>query len=211
MKALWVTDRRAVGDDRFASLLSDLAGLPGLAVELRERGSTDRVILGWAVRARAALGHGVRLSVNRRFDLALAAGAAGVHLPADGLPIERVRANTPRGFRIGVSTHSGRDAAAAIDAGADDVVVGPVFETSSKAGMGSPLGPRALAELPPLAAHGASVYAIGGISESNLDELDPWRDRISGVAAIRLFQESSDPRAAALRLSERWAAEEPAS
>lgn len=204
MKALWVTDRETAGDARFAFLLASLSGAPNLSVELREKRAPDREVLEWAKRARAILGPSIPLSVNRRFDLAMAAGADGVHLPSDGLPLARVRANTPRGFRVGVSTHSAREAAAAIEAGADVVVVGPVFETPSKAALGPPLGPGALGDLPPLATHAAEVYAIGGISEENVDRLEPWSDRISGIAAVRLFQEPEDPRAVALRIAGRW-------
>ena len=47
------------------------------------------------------------------------------------------------------------------------------------------------------------VFAIGGVDEERLPELDPYRDRISGVAAIRLFQEAGDPRAVAERIAAR--------
>jgi thiamine-phosphate pyrophosphorylase len=145
----------------------------------------------------------VPLLVNRRFDVALAAGAAGVHLPADGLPMAPVRAHTPRGFRVGVSTHSPEEAAAALDAGADLVVIGPIFDTPSKRRFGPPLGAEALGRLPPRSAHGGEVFAIGGIDEAALDRLEPYRDRLSGIAAIRLFQEAADPRAVADRVSAR--------
>ena len=153
--------------------------------------------------ARQRLGPAVPLSVNRRFDIALAAGADGVHLPADGLPLLRVRAHTPRGFRIGVSTHSADEASDAIEAGAEVVVIGPVFDTPSKRAFGTPLGAAALSDLPPRASHASDVFAIGGISEANLGALEPYRDRISGVAAVRLFQEASGPRAAAERIAAR--------
>jgi thiamine-phosphate pyrophosphorylase len=202
MKALYVTDRGALGEARFFEVLEELRGAP-LAVELRERGADDREILRIAVAARERLGSAVPLSVNRRFDLALAAGADGVHLPADGLPLARVRANAPRGFRIGVSTHSPDEAAAAIEAGADVVVIGPIFDTPSKRTFGPPLGAGALRLLPALETHSSEVLAIGGVGEENLEELEPYRDRISGVAAIRLFQEAASPRAAAERLAAR--------
>jgi thiamine-phosphate pyrophosphorylase len=160
-------------------------------------------VLEWARRCRQLLGQEVPLYVNRRFDIAAAAGADGVHLPADGLPLARVRANTPRGFRVGVSAHSAAEARSAIAGGADLVVIGPIFETPSKLAYGPPLGPEALAGLPPRAEHRTEVYAIGGIAEENVDCLEPYRDRIDGVAAVRLFQESSDPRGAALRLARR--------
>ena len=203
MKALYVTDRKALGDDRFESLLASLAGLPGLHVQLREREASDRESLAWASRAREKLGPDVPLLVNRRFDLALAAAADGVHLPADGLPLARVRANTPRGFRIGVSTHSAEEAVAAIDGGADLVVLGPIFATPSKRDHGAPLGPGVLADLPRLADHETEVFAIGGVDESSIAALDAYRDRITGIAAVRLFQESADPRAAAERIAAR--------
>jgi len=200
MNALYVTDRAAVGDARFREILRSLSGAPGLSVELREKGSTDREAVSWAAEARETLGPAVPVLVNRRFDVALAAGAAGVHLPADGLPLPGVRAHTPRGFRVGVSTHSPEEAAAAIDDGADLVVIGPIFDTPSKRRFGAPLGAEALARLPLRSSHRTEVYAIGGIDEAALDRLAPYRDRIGGIAAIRLFQESADPRAALSRI-----------
>lgn len=202
MKALYVTDREAVGEARFLEVLEALAGAP-VAVELRERTADDREVLRLALAARERLGAEVRLSVNRRFDLALAAGADGVHLPADGLPLPRVRAATPRGFSIGVSTHSVAEATAAIEANADVVVLGPIFDTPSKRAWGAPLGPEALRDLPRRETHSSEVLVIGGIAEENLDALEPYRDRISGIAAIRLFQEARSPRAAAERLAAR--------
>jgi thiamine-phosphate pyrophosphorylase len=203
MKSLYVTDRGAIGDERFARLLERLAWAPQLSVELRETSGTDREKLGLARAVREQLGPGVPIYVHRRFDVALAAGAAGVHLPANGLPLSRVRTHTPRGFRVGLSTHSPREAGEAIAAGADLVVLGPIFDTPSKRAFGAPLGPASLAALPPAESHGCEVYAIGGISQERLPELDPYRDRISGVAAIRLFQECADPRAVAERIAAR--------
>ncbi len=202
MKALYVTDRAAVGDARFLEVLDALCGAP-LSVELRERQSCDRETFELARTARRRLGDRVPLSVNRRFDIALAAGAHGVHLPADGLPLSRIRAHTPRGFRIGVSTHSPGEAAAAIADGADAVVIGPIFDTPSKRAWGPPLGPEALARLPETREHACEVYAIGGIEEDNLAALEPYRGRISGIAAIRLFQAAADPRAVAERIAAR--------
>ena len=202
MKALYVTDREAIGDARFAQVLEALAGAP-VSVALREKSGTDREKVALARAARQRLGPGVPVYVHRRFDLALAAGAGGVHLPASGLPLERVRASAPRGFRVGVSTHSAREAQEAIAAGADVVVIGPIFDTPSKRAFGAPLGPAALAALPPSASHACEVYAIGGMSEERLPELDPYRDRISGIAAVRLFQESARPREAAERIAAR--------
>jgi len=194
VKSLYVTDRAAGGSERLEEVLALLAGSEGLSVQLRERDCTDSELLSRASRARQILGS-TPLSINRRFDVALACGAEGVHLPASGLPAQRVKANTPRGFRVGVSTHSAAEAAAAIEGGADVVVLGPIFDTPSKRAYGKPLGPEALAELPPSSSHEAEVYAIGGMNLENVAQLLPFRDRIAGVAAVRLFQEAGDPRA----------------
>ena len=203
MKALYVTDRESAGDSRLTETLSALSDAPALSVQLRERDTPDRECLSWARLARASLGARVPLFVNRRFDIALAAGADGVHLPASGLPVPKVRAATPRGFRVGVSTHSPEEAAARIGEGADLVLIGPVFDTPSKRAYGSPLGEAALGELPEQSEHACEVFAIGGIREDNLWRLDPYRDRIAGVAGIRLFQEAADPRAVLERIVRR--------
>jgi thiamine-phosphate pyrophosphorylase len=201
MKALWITDRSAVGDERFREILRRLRGAPGLSVQLREKTATDRERLAWTRDAREALGPAVPLYVNGRFDVALEAGADGVHLPADGLPLEAVRAVVPRGFRVGVSTHSAEEARRAIDRGADLVILGPIFATPSKERYGPPLSPEALDELPAAAEHAADVYAVGGIDEPRLPEIARRRDRVAGVAAIRYFQQATDPRAAAERVA----------
>lgn len=198
MKAIYVTDRASLSEGRFEEVLDALRGSPDLAVQLREKEIADGAYLKLAVRCREIL-RSTPLLVNGRFDVALAAGAAGVHLPESGLPLSRVRPHTPRGFRLGVSTHSAGGAARLIEEGADVVFVGPIFQTPSKTGR--PLGPSALGELPPQASHTSDVYAIGGITEQNLEELAPYRDRIAGIAAIRLFQESDDPRGSAKRIA----------
>jgi thiamine-phosphate pyrophosphorylase len=204
MKALYVTDRTAVGDERLAGVLDRLAGVGSLGVTLREEPSVaDHDLAARARDARGRLGASVPLYVHRRFDVALASGASGVHLPSHGLPLPRVRAATPRGFRVGLSTHSAAEAEDAIAGGADFVVIGPVFDTPSKRRYGAPLGPAALSELPRRETHSCDVFAIGGVDEERLPELDPYRDRISGVAAIRLFQEAGDPRAVAERIAAR--------
>ena len=196
MKALWVTDRQAAGDARFEELLGRLAGAPGLSVQLREKDTADRECLGWARLARRILGVATPLYVNRRLDVAIGAGADGVHLPASGLPLLRVRSAAPRGFRAGVSTHSAAEAERAIAEGADLVVIGPVFDTPSKRSYGPPVGLGVLESLPRRSGHACQVFAIGGITGENLGALEPYRDRIDGIAAIRFFQEAADPRAA---------------
>jgi thiamine-phosphate pyrophosphorylase len=201
VKCLYVTDREAIGDDAFRRILRELSGAKQLTVELREKDSKDREVLAWARTAKQELGAAVPLLVNRRLDVALAAKADGVHLPAVGLPLSRVRAASPRGTLVGVSTHSLAEAVRAIEERADVVVIGPIFETPSKASYGPPLGSRCLEELPPRGTHGAEVFAIGGIDESRLEEISRFGERISGVAAVRFIQGAADPRGAVERIA----------
>ena len=198
---MWVTDRASCGPERFEAVLSKLASAPGLTVQLREKTAADAETLALARHARAVLTPGVRLTVNRRFDIALSAGADGVHLPAGGLPVRSVRIHTPRGFLIGVSAHSPEEAQRALDEGADLVVLGPIFDTPSKRAFGPPLGVEALDRLKPLDRPGPDLYAIGGIGEEQLEEIARRRGRVSGVAAVRLFQDSPDPLATAQRMA----------
>jgi thiamine-phosphate pyrophosphorylase len=203
MKALYVTDRRSAGDERVRDTMSALSGAPGVIIQLREKDAPDGDCLARAEAARQSLAPQTLLYVNTRFDIALAAGADGVHLPASGLPLARVRSATPRGFRIGVSAHSPVEVRRAIEEGADLVVIGPVFDTPSKRDFGPPLGAGVLGELPRCDEHSSEVFAIGGIFEEDLGRLDPYLDRIAGVAGIRLFQQSPDPRGLAERIARR--------
>jgi thiamine-phosphate pyrophosphorylase len=98
--------------------------------------------------------------VNDRADIALAAGAAGVHLGQDDLPVRTVRAIVPRGFIIGASV---RNEAEIADAeGADYVGIGSVFGTLSKRDAGIPIGLEELARLVSLT--DLPAVAVGGIT-----------------------------------------------
>ena len=93
----------------------------------------DRDLLEHLRRVReATAAAGVPLIVNDRPDLAQLCGANGVHLGADDLPIEPVRALLGERALIGASTHAPGDAAAAVAAGADHLGVGPCFPSGTK-------------------------------------------------------------------------------
>jgi thiamine-phosphate pyrophosphorylase len=158
--------------------------------QIREKSLPARVLFELMARA-AEITHGsrTRLLVNDRADIARAAGADGVHLTTQSLPVEVVRNICGAEFLIGVSTHSLDEARAAHVAGADFVVFGPVFETESKKSYGEPQGldklrdvTRALGEFP--------VVAIGGITLENVDEC--FQAGVRGVAAIRLLNNTEN-------------------
>lgn len=130
-----------------------------------------------------------RIVVNDRLDVALAARATGVHLPAEGLPIKAVRARARGRFQIGRSVHSAAEAREAAAAGADYLFFGPIFETPSKIAYGSPQGIPALRKLVRSARR--PVWAIGGINRETIAEV---RDiPVAGIAAISAIGAADDP------------------
>jgi len=137
----------------------------------------------------------VPVIVNDRADVALAAGAAGVHVGVDDIPARALRSVVPPGFIIGASVGSDDEVAGAD--GADYVGIGPVFATASKADAGDAIG---IAEFIRLAKRtGLPAVAIGGIDPSNYRQLlDAGAD---GIAVIRAIFSATDVTRAAQALS----------
>jgi thiamine-phosphate pyrophosphorylase len=203
----YVTDRNGLGSgDPVEKVLGRIRAAVAAGVDwvqIREKDLAARELLALA---RAAIGithenagaGKAGVVVNDRLDVALAAGAAGVHLGGESLPARDVvrwcrGGNAPAEFLIGVSCHSFEEAREAENAGASYAFFGPIFETPSKERFGVPQGVARLAEV--CRAVRIPVIAIGGVSEENGPEC--IRAGAAGIAAIRLFQEPGDP--AALR------------
>jgi thiamine-phosphate diphosphorylase len=133
-----------------------------------------------------------RILINDRLDVACAAGAGGVHLGENSLPIREVvknaaqwkRAAGREDFLVGASCHSLEGGRLAAASGADYIFFGPVFATPSKASFGPPQGPAALAEI--CRSVSIPVLAIGGITDENA--ADCLEAGAAGIAAIRWFQ-----------------------
>ncbi|PKM96888.1 MAG: thiamine phosphate synthase [Elusimicrobia bacterium HGW-Elusimicrobia-1] len=141
-----------------------LAGIK--IVQLREKEKSKREIYELALRFRdVTRAHGAAFFVNDHIDIALAAGADGVHLGPDDLPLSAARAIAPN-LAIGISTHSEAEALAAAAGGADYVNIGPIFSTSTKEGLIKPLG----ADLARKIAGRIDIpfTVMGGIKEGNL-------------------------------------------
>jgi thiamine-phosphate diphosphorylase len=137
----------------------------------------------------------VPVIVNDRADVAIAAGAAGVHLGSDDIPVRAVRAIAPAQFIIGCSVGNDNEVAGA--AGADYVGIGPVFSTGSKQDAGNAIGLEEFSRL--ATAVGLPAVGIGGINAQNARSVID--SGAAGVAAIAAIFGASDPLAAARELS----------
>jgi thiamine-phosphate pyrophosphorylase len=157
-------------------------------VQIREKELSAREVIELVRRVMALPGaESVRVLVNTRVDVALAAGAAGVHLPAGSVGPSEWRGITPPGFLIGVSCHDFEEVVRAEAEGADYVLFGPVFAPLSKT---SDLAPRGLDELARVSrAVKIPVLALGGITWENADAcVDAGA---AGVAGITLFKDTN--------------------
>ncbi len=180
--------------DLVAAVRAAMAGLPpgAVAVQLREKAMPARDLLGLARALQSVCGPaGQPLLVNDRLDVALAAGAAGVHLPSTGFAPEEARRLLPPGALVGVSCHSAEDVARAAAGGADFATFGPVFDTPSKRRFGPPVGLGRLAEAARL---GLPLLGLGGVDLANAAQV--VAAGAHGVAAIRAWLGAPDPGAA---------------
>jgi thiamine-phosphate pyrophosphorylase len=141
------------------ALAGELVEGGACAVQLRVKRAGARAFVELARALARALP--VPFIVNDRLDVALAAGAAGVHLGQDDLPLAAARRLAP-GLVVGISTHDTAQATAAARAGADYLGFGPIFATATKENPDPVQGLEGLA-LAVRAVAGVPVVAIGGV------------------------------------------------
>jgi thiamine-phosphate pyrophosphorylase len=150
-------------------------------VQIRAKNLATGALLQW-VREAAARPRSGKLLVNERLDVALAAGADGLHLPAGRPPASAWRVRDS--LVIGVSCHTTEEVERAAGEGADFAVLGPIFVSPGK---GAPLG------LGPLEAASRAVIpvlALGGVTAENAAQC--LAAGAAGIAGIRLFEEAAD-------------------
>ncbi len=187
---LLVTDRTRYGDrsleDVFVPALSGGCNM----IELREPDMSARDLLGEAERMRRLALGGVPLVIYDRVDVAVAAHADGVHLSADSLPISAAK-QAGRGMLVGKTVSSVADAVAAEQAGADYLVVEPLFFSHYAQGH-NPLGPTLVLRIK--AKVHVPLLAGGGISAGNAHQV--IAAGADGVSVISEIVDAPDPRAA---------------
>jgi len=163
-------------------------------VQVRAKRTSSRELLEIVKQLVTSLS--VPVVVNDRADIAIMAGAAGVHLGPADLPVATVRALAPRSFIIGASLGSGEEIASA--RGADYVGIGPAFVTPSKADAGPPLAFEEIVRLHQFA--GVPAVAIGGITAANVRGLLAACPGLQGVAVLSSLFGGGDVESAARAL-----------
>lgn len=149
-------------------------------IQIREPQLTPRDLATF-VRHALLLNLPGRILVNDRLDIALATGAAGVHLKSGAISPQLVRNFVPKGFLITLACHDEEDVLAA--SGADYTLLSPIFAPVSKADIRMPLGLRELARLARISP--VPLLALGGINEANA--VSCAEAGATGVAGISLF------------------------
>lgn len=166
------------------------AGAP--AIQLRDKTADSRALASTAERLRAITkSAGAALIVNDRLDVALAAGADGVHLGPDDLTVSAAREIAPPEFIIGYSTDDPEEARRAAAAGADYLGVGAVFGTRSKPGLvNEAIGPDRVRLVRD--ASRVPCLGIGGVTPENASEV---LETGAGIAVLSAVMSVSDPAA----------------
>lgn len=191
-----ITDLASYDDDALG-LLESVVREGVDAVQVRAKGVADRAVLAFT-RALVDRLSGTRavVIVNDRLDLALAAGAHGVHLGRDDLPVAAARRLAPPGFLVGGTCRNADQAREAKAQGADYVGVGPVYPTTTKSGLPDPIGLDVLRD----AARVLPAIAISGIDAERAPAV--MAAGAYGVAVASAICRSPQPALAARRLAD---------
>ena len=196
LKLYLVTDRK-IAKLPLTSVIREALRGGVRAVQLREKDLSSRELYDLAKKIRKITREKKALFfINDRIDIALAAGADGVHLGWQSVPADEARKLTGNKFIIGVSTHSLKEALRAQKEGADYITFGPVYQTPSKEGLVDFKGPGAVKRVREKI--NIPLIAIGGIKEVNA------RDVVlmgaDGIAVISAIMADGKPYMAARRL-----------
>lgn len=187
-----VTDRTLCEDVPLLEKVAQAVAGGVNLVQLREKDLPAGDLLRLAQRLRQVTAGRALLLVNDRLDVALAAGADGVHLPEIGLPVAEARRLLGRNHLVGRSVHSLAEALRAQAEGADYVQVGTIYPSRSHPDA-PPAGPRLIQGVARQVR--IPVLAIGGVNEDNVAEVT--RAGAAGAAVISAILASPSPQLAA--------------
>ena len=173
-----------------SSVVSECLEAGCRAIQLRDKEASGLVLYEQALELRELTRpFGALLFVNDRLDVALAAGADGVHLGPDDIPVEVVRKHVQRPFLVGYSTDDPAIGRAAAGAGADYLGVGAVYGTKSKIGLEEEtVGPARVGEL--ARTTGLPCVGIGGITPENAQAV---AEQGAGVAVLGAVMHAERP------------------
>lgn len=197
LKVYVIPDREA-GAPRSLEEQTEMAIEGGATmIQLRDKKMTGSELYSTAKKMAAICrSRGVPLIVNDRFDVALAAGADGVHLGAEDLPVHIVKQLVPDGFIIGATAHSPEEGVRALAEGAEYIGVGAAFPSGTKKGA-FVLGVDGIRSV--LSVVSIPSVAIGGITAENAPEV--LASGVDGVAVVAAVVGEKDITAAAARLA----------
>jgi thiamine-phosphate diphosphorylase len=203
LRLMVITDRRLAAERGWLDVVAQALAAGATAVQLRDKQAAGAELLEMARSLRPlCLRHGALFLVNDRSDIALAAGAHGVHLGDDDLPVEEVRRFAPRDFVIGRSADTEDAARAAQAAGASYLGVGSLFGTSSKPEVaGEAIGTEQLARV--ARAVSIPVVGIGGVTADNAASVAAAG--AAGIAVVSAIMAARDPALATRALLAAWA------
>ena len=195
IRLIVICDPSGMGPTALQAVLAAEAGGATL-LQLRMKNSAAADQVRWAERLISRVR--IPVWINDRADVALAAGAAGVHLGQDDLPPARLRGIAPPPFGVGVSVGNDAEAAAVADVAIDYWSIGSIYATPSKADAGEPIGTDGLSHLVRRAPRAMPIVAIGGITAERVT--DVCAAGADGVAVISAVFGAPDPERAARRL-----------
>lgn len=192
-----VTDRRWLGRRTLAHCVEDAILGGASIIQLREKEICSRDFLELALEIKSVTGkHGIPLIINDRIDIAMAAGAEGVHLGPDDMPISVARKLLGSNKTIGCSAATVEEALFYQEQGADYLGVGAVFPTATKMETES----VSLKELRVIkSAVRIPIVAIGGITSCNAELV--METGVDGVAVVSAIMDNNEISNAARRLS----------
>lgn len=191
LRLVAVTDEPGPDADTWVGRVAAAVRGGATLVQVRAKNASPRDLLDLVRRLVASLP--VPVLVNDRADIAIMAGAAGVHLGERDLPVASIREFAPDPFIIGASLGSREELVSA--RGSDYVGIGPAFASRTKGDAGDALTIEDIVELERLSATPAIV--IGGINASNVRALLDACPRLAGVAAVSALFGGDDVESAA--------------